>query len=237
MCPSVQERERAMGFGHFLTLSMVPTDKALLTVLMERWFPITQTFYLPVGEIGVPPIEFFMMTGLSMDRIPPLSSEEFDAPLVAWCIGLQPVVYYKGTKGVLPSWFENDYIWATDESSDMEKVYSIQAFLSYMLTHSIFCGKSDWVYCYLLPVLENLYLVATWSWGRSALGWMYLNMSEISMGQSPHAFVGLCFLWEVCVFFYFIFLLSFEFVVYLNIAFNSCLFCFCKCGAMSTSLP
>lgn len=86
-----------------------------------------------------------------------------------------------------------------------------------MLTRSIFCGKNDRVYFYLLPALENLDLVAARSWGRSALGWMYLNMSEISTGQSPHAFVGLFFLWEVRVCFYFIFLLSFEFFTYLSL--------------------
>lgn len=47
-----------------------------------------------------------------------------------------------------------------------------------MLTRSIFCRKSDRVYFHLLPALEDLDLVATWSWGRSALRWMYPNMRE-----------------------------------------------------------
>lgn len=87
MCPAVQERVRAMGFAHFLTLSMVPADKALLMAFAERWSPITRTFHLPAGEIGVPPINFFMMSGLSMDGTPPPSSEDFDPTLVARCIG------------------------------------------------------------------------------------------------------------------------------------------------------
>lgn len=76
-----------MGFGRFLTLPMVPADKALLMALVERWFPITRTFYLLVGEIGVPSIDFYMMTGLSMGGTPPSSSEDFDLALVAPCIG------------------------------------------------------------------------------------------------------------------------------------------------------
>lgn len=135
---NVQERVRAMGFGRFLTLLMVPADKALLMALVERWSPITPTFHLPVGEIRVPLINLFMTIRLDIDGKPPPSSEEFNAELVAHCIRPQLVVYYKGTKGVLPSWFKNDYIWATNESSDMEKAYSTQAFLLYILTCSIF---------------------------------------------------------------------------------------------------
>lgn len=87
MCSNVQDRVKAMGFSHFLTLPMVPTDKALLMALVERWSPITQTFHLPIREIGVPPINFFMMTGLSMDGTPPPSSKDFNVDLVARCIG------------------------------------------------------------------------------------------------------------------------------------------------------
>lgn len=206
-----------MGFGHFLTLHMLPTDKALLMALVERWSPIIQTFHLLTEEIKVPSIDFYMMTRLSMDGTPPPSSEEFDLALVARCIGPQLIAYYKGTKGVLSLWFENDYVWATNASLDDEKAFSTQAFLLYMLTCLIFYGKSDRVYFYLLPALEDLTLVVTQSWGRSALGWLYLNMSEISTRQSPHAFMCLWFLCEVYVCFYFIFLLSFEFVAYLSL--------------------
>lgn len=152
-----------MGFGHFLSLLMMPVDKALLMALVERWSPITHTFHLPMGEIGVPPIDLFMMTKHFMGGTPPPSSEDFDPALVARCIGPQPVVYYKGTKGVFLSWFKKDYIWATNASTLEEKEFSIRAFLLYMLTHSIFYGKSDKVYFYLLLALEDLNLVATWS--------------------------------------------------------------------------
>lgn len=99
-----------MGLGHFLSLLVLQADKALLMALTKRWSPVTCTFQLPMGEIGMPPINFFMMMGLSMDSMPPLSSDDFDPTLATQCIGPQPVTYYKGTKGVLPSWFENDYV-------------------------------------------------------------------------------------------------------------------------------
>lgn len=65
-----------------------------------------RTFHLPMGEIDLPPIDLFMMTGLSIDDMPPPSSDDFDPELVARCIGPQLMAYNKGTKGVLPSWFK-----------------------------------------------------------------------------------------------------------------------------------
>lgn len=194
-----------MGFGRFLTLPVVQADNALSMALAERWSPITWTFHLPVGEIGVPLINLFMMTGLSMNGTPPPCSKDFDANLVARCIGPHPMAYFKGNKGVLPSWFETDYIWATNASMPAKKAFSTRAFLLYMLTRLIFYEKSDMIYFYLLSALEELDLVAMRSWGRSTLGWMYSNTSEILVRQSPYAFVGLCFLWEVCFFLLFVF--------------------------------
>lgn len=65
-------------------------------------------------EIGKPPVDLFMMTGLSIDGMPPPTIDDFDPGLMARCIGPQPVEYYKGTKGVLLSWFERKYMWATN---------------------------------------------------------------------------------------------------------------------------
>lgn len=184
MCSNVQDWACAIGFGPFLSLPVLQVDRALLMALTERWSPVTHTFHLPVGEIRMPPIDFFMMTGFSMDGTPPLSSDDFDPKLAARCIGPQPVAYYKGRKGALPSWFEKDYVWATNQSMLEEIAFSTRAFLVYMLTRSIFCGKSDRIYFYLLSVLEELDLVDTRSWGRSALGWMYSNISDISLGRA-----------------------------------------------------
>ena len=172
----------SQGHGFWPFSGSSNDGKALLMALTERWSTNTWNFHLPVGEIRVPPIDFFMMTRLSMDGTHPQSLEDFDADLITRCIGTQSVVYYKGMKGVLPLWFENEYIWAINVSTLAEKAFSTWAFLLYMLTRSIFYGKSDRVYFYFLPALKDLDLVATQSWGRSALRWMYLNMSEILAG-------------------------------------------------------
>lgn len=79
ICSNVQDRVWDLGFGPFLSLPILKVDKDLLMALSERWSSITQTFHLPMGEIGMPLVDFFMMTSLSMDDTPPPSTNEVDA--------------------------------------------------------------------------------------------------------------------------------------------------------------
>lgn len=66
---------KAMGFSHFLSLLVLQADRDLLVALVERWSSITRTFHLLMGEIGMLLIDFFIMTGLSIDGTPPPSLE------------------------------------------------------------------------------------------------------------------------------------------------------------------
>lgn len=64
---------------------------------------MTCTFHFSMGKIKMPPIDFYMMTGLRMSGTPPLSIDDLDLEMVRRCIGPQPIEYYKGTKGILAS--------------------------------------------------------------------------------------------------------------------------------------
>lgn len=98
-------------------------------VLVERWSPITHTFYLPMGDIGVPLIDFYMMTPLPMEEKPPPYVMNPSPELIHKCLGSQPVVYERGFKRVLLSWFKESYMWAKDESFKDEVDFMIRAFL------------------------------------------------------------------------------------------------------------
>lgn len=60
-----------LGFGPFLSIPLLKADKALLMALAKRWSPITRTFHLPMGEIGVTLTDFYMMTWLFVGGAPP----------------------------------------------------------------------------------------------------------------------------------------------------------------------
>lgn len=59
---------KVLGLG----IPLLKADKALLMALVERWSPISCTFHLPLGEIGLNPTDFYMMTRLLMRGDPPL---------------------------------------------------------------------------------------------------------------------------------------------------------------------
>lgn len=146
MCLKVQDQVMGLGFGPFLSLPVLKADKVLRMALVKRWSSLTHTFHLLMGEIGLPPIDFYMIMGLSMGSTAPPSTNEVDPQMVRRCIRIQLMEYYKGTKGVLPSWFKKNYVWATEKRPKAEIDYSTRTFLLYMPTRSIFYGKSDQVY-------------------------------------------------------------------------------------------
>lgn len=134
-------KAREMRFEPFLGIPLLKADKAFLMALVERWSPITHTFHLPMGEIGLPLTDFYMMTHLPMGGDPPPYELAPSQEMVRRYLGPQPISYNRGFRGVLPSWFEKEYIWATDESQEVEIDYSVRAFLLYMFTLSVFSGK------------------------------------------------------------------------------------------------
>lgn len=71
LCKKAKVKVKDMGFEPFLSIPLLKVDKALLMALAERWSPITHTFHLPMGEIGLPSVDFYMMTHLPMGGYPP----------------------------------------------------------------------------------------------------------------------------------------------------------------------
>lgn len=121
-----------LGFGPFLSLPVLKADRVLMTTLVKRWSPVTYAFHLPMVDMGMSPIDFYMMTGLSIGGTPSLSTDELDLDMVRRFMGSLLIEIYKGTKVILASWFETKYVWATDESSEEERDYFAQTFLIFM---------------------------------------------------------------------------------------------------------
>ncbi|KAF6160109.1 hypothetical protein GIB67_018889 [Kingdonia uniflora] len=56
--------------GKFMDIRLGNSDNRLIQALTERWWPTTHTFMFPCAEIGVTPLDFTMLTSLSIDRYP-----------------------------------------------------------------------------------------------------------------------------------------------------------------------
>lgn len=83
----VQTKVLSMGFKPFLSTPLLKANKALLMALVERWSLITRTFHLPMGEIGLTPIDFYMMTKLPMGSEPPPYEITPSDDLIRKCLG------------------------------------------------------------------------------------------------------------------------------------------------------
>lgn len=62
------------GFTHFLD-GLIETQRStmLVSALTERWWDTTNTFHLPVGEMTMTPLDFYMITGLSVGGGTPIA--------------------------------------------------------------------------------------------------------------------------------------------------------------------
>ena len=56
-----------LGLYQIAKLNDCPIDKALITALVERWRPETNTFHLPVGEMTVTLEDVACLWGLPID--------------------------------------------------------------------------------------------------------------------------------------------------------------------------
>ncbi|KAF6137217.1 hypothetical protein GIB67_030981 [Kingdonia uniflora] len=65
-----------MGFVKFCSINAGNSDNRLIHALVERWWPSTHTFYFPCGELGLTPLDFVMLMGISFGRGRELSYDE-----------------------------------------------------------------------------------------------------------------------------------------------------------------
>ena len=56
-----------LGLYQIAKLNDCPIDKTLITALVERWRPETNTFHLPVGEMTVTLEDVACLWGLPID--------------------------------------------------------------------------------------------------------------------------------------------------------------------------
>lgn len=65
----ILDRLHASPFGEFLALPrFAHVDRCLVEALTERWWPTTHTFHFPDFELGLTPLDFYMLTGIEVDR-------------------------------------------------------------------------------------------------------------------------------------------------------------------------
>nr|XP_017217111.1 PREDICTED: serine/threonine-protein phosphatase 7 long form homolog [Daucus carota subsp. sativus] len=179
---------RQWGFGMFVNpKSVMQNDVSLITALVERWRPETNTFHFTFGEMTVTLEDVYMLMGLpvvgepirSDDDIPhrstwlrrwhdpELTEEQRKSALDRGGVKLK---FLRAQYGTCPS--------STDR--DMMVIYT-RAYVLYLCGAILFPTKSNnVVHPRLILFLEDPSKIYGYAWGAAVLAYLYRNLQEAS---------------------------------------------------------
>ncbi|QHO38051.1 uncharacterized protein DS421_4g116970 [Arachis hypogaea] len=149
-----EEHLRITGFYHVSQIGIVQCQKALVNALIERWYPDTHTFHLPIGECAVTLEDVALILGLPTDGLPVtrMTMSNFEA-MEAECL-LQ--------FGVAPRKY-------------------VRCHIMLLIGTILFGDKSGaGVHWKFLPLLRNFVNIGQYSWGSACLAHLYRALCRAS---------------------------------------------------------
>ncbi|XBI65482.1 hypothetical protein VPH35_045316 [Triticum aestivum] len=154
---------------------MPQLDKALITALVERWRPETHSFHLASGEMTVTLQDVAMLFALPIDGRPVCSSTDHDyGQMVLDCLGHDPRVQSMPGKSFLHyKWLKKHFYELPEGADDHTVQRHVRAYILSLLCGVLFpdgTGRMSLIY---LPLIADLSLVGTYSWGSAALAFLY----------------------------------------------------------------
>ncbi|KAF6159986.1 hypothetical protein GIB67_033070 [Kingdonia uniflora] len=187
-------------FGQFMDIRLGNSDNRLIQALTERWWPTTHTFLFPCAEIGVTPLDFTMLTSLSIGRY--LTQVPYDD---AWSI-------LSNARQLLPN-IDSSHIksgnvsiahlktYLTVEIHREDDITIARAFILFMMGHLWFQTANDTVPLGYLAAMNDLDLAAQYDWGYAILASLYHGLDiAVTTGGAITGFVQLLPYWfyEYC---------------------------------------
>ncbi|KAJ9549039.1 hypothetical protein OSB04_021582 [Centaurea solstitialis] len=174
---------RRAGFQGVFDCGSKPLDHALITALVERWRPETNTFHLPIGEVSVTLQDVQLMWGLRIDGEVVTGCEK------RWSVNEKRETCYR-LLGILPEPGNFKYaqlkmtflrevldVPLPDNASNEECMQRARAYILLLLGGSIFPDTNDnAVHMNLLVLLEDFDRCSRLSWGSAALACLYRNL-------------------------------------------------------------
>ncbi|KAI3831086.1 hypothetical protein MKX03_034323 [Papaver bracteatum] len=149
-CVEVQEYVKKRGLYSLIKYGHDMIDRALINTFRERWYPKTNTYHMPFGEMTI--------TIKDVERITRLNAKG------------------KVVEGVFGA---KNMTWDYTNDSKKRKGQCARAYLLYIIG-SIVCGDKSGsrVNAYFLQCLENLEEVNSYSWAIACLAWIYHHLGQ-----------------------------------------------------------
>ncbi|KAI3878824.1 hypothetical protein MKW92_025247 [Papaver armeniacum] len=199
-CAKVQEYVKNSGFYPLIKYGHHKIDRALINAFRERWYPETNTYHLPFGEMTPTIEDVERITGL------PSKGEEvyavYSGKTMTWKFMFDLIKRTLGKneaeikkegalcgnpkqqkKKLKLNWLRDNFK-SKEKDSKKRKEQCARAYLLYVIV-SIICGDKSGgsVYAYFLQCLEDLDKVNTYSWATSCLDWLYNQLGQGSRSE------------------------------------------------------
>ncbi|CAN0925887.1 Protein MAIN-LIKE 2 [Linum grandiflorum] len=174
--PYLQE----VGLLPFVGLAAFTPDPHLITALMERWKPETNTFHMYHGEVSITLQDVAHLTGLSVSGDALYVEYENStnwAALVEEVLGRSPVGHMKDGGRVMMRWLHDTFYSCADVEDGPElRQYACAYMLSSIGAFLMPDRSSAYVHCqYLLAFRER----RPFAWGAAVLSWLYRELGRV----------------------------------------------------------
>ncbi|XP_020247944.1 serine/threonine-protein phosphatase 7 long form homolog [Asparagus officinalis] len=184
------------GFRPCSTIRYIRLDWPLITALIERWRPETNTFHMHIGECTITLQDVAVILGLRIDGPVVTGTDDHSWPEV--CGRLLGQVPDLRSGAMKLSWlrqtFQGDI---PEDASDETLQFHARAYILHMIGCVLFPDASKTlVHARWLPLLEDFGVCGALSWGSAVLAYLYRELSRVSLMQNKE-FKGCCTLIQI----------------------------------------
>ncbi|KAF6141261.1 hypothetical protein GIB67_024345 [Kingdonia uniflora] len=187
-------------FGQFMDIRMDNSDNRLIQALTKHWWTTTYTFLFLCAKIGVTPLDFTMLTSLSINRY--LTQVPYEN---AWSVLFNAIQFLPNIdsnhikSGNVSISHLRTYLTITTDRED--DIIISRAFIFFMMGHLWFQTANDTSPLGYLAAVADLDEAAQYDWGYAILASMYHSLdTTVTTESTITGFAQLLMYWfyEYC---------------------------------------
>ncbi|CAN1162547.1 Protein MAIN-LIKE 2 [Linum perenne] len=155
--------------------------KELVTALIERWRPETNTFHLIQGEATITLEDVKVLTGLPTDGVPVTVAVDRRPPCVICeeLLGVQPPAGSITGQSVKISWVKGMFDRLPAGAPADVVIRYARAYTWVLLGAILLADRTgDLIPVHLLRLIGDSRVASTFSWGSAVLAWLYKAMGR-----------------------------------------------------------
>ncbi|CAN1145423.1 Protein MAIN-LIKE 2 [Linum perenne] len=155
--------------------------KELVTALIERWRPETNTFHLVPGEATITLEDVEVLTGLPTTGRPLTvsSDERLVTDICEQWLGVQPPPNAIQGRTVRVSWVKRLFDRLPDGATPEVIIYHARAYTWVLVARVLLADRNeDHIQVHLLQLIGDPRVASTYSWGSAVLAWLYKVMGR-----------------------------------------------------------